>query len=354
MNFEVGFSQWATINAGLTLSKYDGYKTQQPTNYDALLDDASQIPVILYDTTQKRATQHNAEDLILQILLHKQQKGTFAANTTTNPVQMIQGAVPDRRIRSTRKAMKVNAERVLCFRTQLGQPGEKAVVFKDEVERLQIILDALWDKTSPESSGIEISKMSLSPHQIIAWEYMTFVNSPSVKYLSPRSVRLGLSNGGWQRYAQDIRALNILGSNFGNLLQAANLDDLCSTCVEVPRGICSLAVRTSVLAKLFEEQGCLQDRARLTDNGWNLQAIDDPFKPCHKDCRGFRMVALVQQPPRGNFRFTYRLPTNGVVVIGKSGFSLLKLFRYILRSGVKTAWESKMDSIAVQSDGRVQ
>lgn len=30
------------------------------------------MPVILYDTAQKRATQTHAEELILQILLHRQ------------------------------------------------------------------------------------------------------------------------------------------------------------------------------------------------------------------------------------------------------------------------------------------
>lgn len=131
---ELGFSQWAAINAELILGRHEGYRAQRPITCDVLLDEASQVPVILYDTTQRRATQTNAEELILHILLHRQSKRPGFPNTANRGA--IEGAAPDRRNKSTRDTMKANAERIVGSSAQLRQPGDRPIFFKDEVERL--------------------------------------------------------------------------------------------------------------------------------------------------------------------------------------------------------------------------
>ncbi|KAJ4422967.1 hypothetical protein N0V82_002361 [Gnomoniopsis sp. IMI 355080] len=85
---EVGFAQWGAMNLGLTMGRNEGYRAQRPTDYESLLEDASQLPVILYDTQLKRARQTDAENLILHILLHQQSKGKFAA-TMPNVVDKV-------------------------------------------------------------------------------------------------------------------------------------------------------------------------------------------------------------------------------------------------------------------------
>lgn len=348
---EIGFSQWGAINASFNLNRHDGYKMQRPTDYDSLLDDASQIPVILYDTSQRRATQTNAEIIILHILLHGQSQGESTANMTS-PVDRIDGANPDRKLQSTRETMKANSDRVIDFRAQLGRPGDKAVLFKDEVERLHLILDALWEKTLPGSTATEIWKPSFSQHRLNGWEYLSLVNSPNAKYLPPRSVDLGGSNGGWHQYAKDVRALVLFGSDFGDTYCPTMRDSLCPGCLQPPRGDCSLAIRTDVVNELFEQQGCHQDRARLTDNGWTLQASEDPFKPCSKKCQGIRTVALVQRLGRGKSKFVHQLPENGVMILGKVTPSFhTRVFGRILPPGLKHPSKEMLPPLTAQGRG---
>ncbi|KAJ4390974.1 hypothetical protein N0V93_004573 [Gnomoniopsis smithogilvyi] len=47
-----GFSHWITANATITVGRMDGYRAQEPVNYDYinLLDDARALPMIIYDT----------------------------------------------------------------------------------------------------------------------------------------------------------------------------------------------------------------------------------------------------------------------------------------------------------------
>lgn len=277
--------------------------------------DASQLPVILYDTSLKRARQTDAENLILHILLHNQNNGQFAVNLPTL-VDKINGAMPDRAQDSTRDAMKANADRVIGYPTQLGLPGNKAVFSKDEVERLHTDLDAPWEKILSEYQNPSLVGQVGTQHQVQGWEYMSLVNIP--KYMPPRSIDLGKSSDGWCQYSKDLRALNLFGSNFGDFFYPIQQDTLCGAFLSFPKGDYSLSIRADTVQSLFEQQTCHQDLECLTDNGWTLQASKDPFKACDKDCRGDRIVSLVSRA-RKKFHSLTSFSESGVFVVRATG-----------------------------------
>lgn len=322
--WEIGFSQWGSGTGALALGKYDGYKTQRPDNYDAILDEASSIPVIIYDTRSSQATQANAEDLILHILLHRQRRHPAVANKNTcNPVDVIKCATSDRRLTSTRETMKLNAEKVIGYHTQLGKAGDKAVFFKDEANRLYTTLDALWDR-SREPSASDFWKINFSQHQVIGWEYMALIDQ-SIKYLAPKSIKQGgTGSGGWLGYAKDVRAVNLFVNGFGDIYAPSNPGSLCSRCLSLPKDNGALAIRVGAILRLFEQQGCQQTRARLTENGWTIQADEDPFRHCEWYCRGSRVVDLVQRPAQGTSHFVHKLPEDGVILVGRTAQSTWK------------------------------
>lgn len=333
----IGFSQWATLAGSFAVGKYDGYRAPRSPadeSYEDLLDDARDMPVILYDTTQKRATQTNAEELILQLLMHRQYK---AQSGGEGPIK---AAKADRQIKSTRETMLDNAERTFAIRTKLRGPGAEPILFKKEAAKLFDTLDGVYGQTTSQSASSNLFKKHLcGPHRgsrrINGWEYMALVNYSNVRGLKPRCVYLDSSSGLWSEYAKDLGALVLFGSNFGAIIQPLNPESqTCARCATLPKDRDFLTLRVDTVETLFEQQGCDEDRARLTGNGWTIQGADNPFKQCYDAQTGehreichssdYRVVQLVKQAPRDKHPFPYKLPPTGAIVIGHPGPNTLK------------------------------
>lgn len=303
-----------------------GTKSQKPTDYDSLLDDASEMPVILYDTFLKRARQNDAENLILHMILHRQRKGRSAANMP-DLADEVNGALPDRRQMSTREAMKANSDRVISFRSQLEQPGSKAILFKHKVERLYTDLDALWERTLPQNINPNLFRLGSTKHQIHGWEYKSLVSGP--KYLTPKLADLGRSNDGWHQYAQDLRALNLFGSDMGDFFYLKSQQAFAEPARSSPRETTRYQSELMLYKGSSNSKEVIRTtRALLTMEGIYIYIYGN-------DCHGNREVDLVQRPTKEKFQFLHQLPKNGVFVIRAKGpgldkkipdwFSFLKL-----------------------------
>lgn len=337
------------VNTTFAIGKYDGYRAQRPVDddYEMLLNDARDLPVILYDTTQREAVQTNAEDLILQVLLHKQDSQNKSqydkiSNTSKHSRQQpnrqeITGAVADKSIRSARQTMINNAERVIANRIQLQSPGEKEILFKHEVDRLYNVLDGVRGQIISQGSSSQSMKIHLGLHRgkrrLLGWEYLALVDYSTHQGLKPKCVYLDSSSGPWTEYAQDIQALVFFGSNFGNPVQPLHPETFCAECQTASKGRDCLTVKVETLEALFEQQGCSEDRLRLTDEGWTIQSMVDPFVKCDdtttgasqaRGCGKVRVVRLIKKAPRDKSHFIHKLPKGGAIVIGEPGKNTLK------------------------------
>lgn len=325
----LGFSQWATIEATISMGKHDGYKAQKPDSYDSLLDDARNMQVVLYDTSQHRATQTNAEDLILQILLHRRalsQASTRGSSRGKHCVDAIEYAVADRRIKTTNTTMMSNAEKIVGSRTQLGSPGETLIRFKDEVQRLYDTLDGLLQTSMCGVTGA--SSLSIPFHwarQVNGWEYMALVHATAHRYLNPKSVSLSGSSGAWRQYLEDAGGLVLFGSNFGDIIRpsTASSGSWCWACLALPKGKDYLTVRIDAIEALKRKHACPNDPQRLTDSGWALKLPENSFKPCgqaNNSCGACepRVAAVVRRRPHKKCPVAHSLPSNGAIIIGKA------------------------------------
>lgn len=240
--------------------------------------------------------------------------------------------------------MHSNAERVIATRTKLRDPGKRQVLFKNEVERLFNILDGLHGQTMSQSSSSELFKVHLrgprrGRRRIHGWEYMRLVDHPNHRDFDPKCVYLGSSSGLWSEYAKDANALVLFASGFGDIVQPVVPTDLCARCLSLPKDQDFLIIRVDTLETLFNQQGCSEDRARLTNNGWTLQAVDDPFRRCEDantqpGPRGVgehyggsdhhRLVQLARKVSRNKLPFTHQLPPTGAIVIGDPGPNSLR------------------------------
>ncbi|KAF5690087.1 alcohol dehydrogenase [Fusarium circinatum] len=277
--FTIGFSQWGTATAQIAFGKKDGFRSLRPDDYETLLDDAKDTHVILHDTTHKRAFQTNAEDLILNILLHRQSlylSGQSQNPTGTDAVDIIHGADTNRQSTSTRTAMLNNAEKVFSIRTSMSNAKKEESRFKYEAKLLYSTIDGLWAQSY--ASGDTAVKLGVEFGQnVTGWEYMDVVNN--VKVILPKSVDLKKSCGRWNDYAKDIEAIVLFGANFGDILKPGS-SELCSNYKCLPRDECYLGVRVNALQWLFDRQGSSQDQKKLSPSGLTLQGSQDLFKPC--------------------------------------------------------------------------
>ncbi|CVK84535.1 uncharacterized protein FPRN_01994 [Fusarium proliferatum] len=316
---QIGFSQWGTVTAEVTVGKKDGYFCQRQDDYDALLDDAKNTHIILYDTVQRRATQTNAEDLILHVLHHQRNK----KSKDTHPDTSYQGqdldfAHPDRRVISTREVMLRNAERVFCHRRPFSSSEPKPCLFKHEFKSLYATIDGLWaqDYVNPKSYAMKLG-LGLQP-SISGWEYMDLVEPR--RWMPPKSTNLTNKCGRWNEYARDIKALIFFGSGFGNILSAASPPNVCPALTSVPKGHFCLGIRVDTLERLFTVQGCLADQTRLTASGLALSGSDDLFRvndgtPGQR-CGPRRLVQFIKPRLTKGERNSLPLKTNGAVIIG--------------------------------------
>ncbi|KAF5594577.1 alcohol dehydrogenase [Fusarium subglutinans] len=320
--FTIGFSQWGTATAQITFGKKDGFRSLRPDDYETLLDDAKHTHVILHDTTHKRAFQTNAEDLILNILLHRQSlhlSGQSQNPTEKKLVDIIHGADISRERISTRAAMLNNAEKVFSIRTSMSNAKKEETRFKYEAKLLYSTIDGLWAQSY--ASGDTAVKLGVEFGQnVTGWEYMDVVNN--VKVILPKSVDLEKSCGRWNDYAKDIEAIVLFGANFGDILKPGS-SELCSNYKFLPRDECYLGVRVNALQWLFDRQGSSQDQKKLSPSGLTLQGSQDLFKPCVGTCSD-HVVRIVKQS-KGHCLL--HLEENGAVIIGDARGALLpKMF----------------------------
>lgn len=320
--FIIGFSQWGTATAEVTFGKKDGFRSLRPDDYETLLDDAKETQVILHDTAHKRAFQTNAEDLILNILLHRQ--SLYLSRQSQNPtekqaVDIIHGADTSRQRTSTRAAMLNNAEKVFSIRTSMYNAKKEESRFKYEAKLLYSTVDGLWAQ-SYASGGTAVKLGVKFGQNVTGWEYMDVVNN--FKVILPKSVDLKKSCGRWNDYAKDIEAIVLFGANFGDILKPGS-SKLCFNYKCLPRDECYLGVRANALQWLFDRQGSSQDQKKLSPSGLTLQGSQDLFRLCAGKCSD-HVVRIVKQS-KGHCPLP--LEQNGAIIIGEARGGLLpKMF----------------------------
>ncbi|KAH6884908.1 hypothetical protein B0T10DRAFT_550784 [Thelonectria olida] len=284
--FVFGFSQWVTLTADISLGRRDGVFNQRPDDYETLLNDARSTHVILHDTFHKRATQTNAEDLILHLILHRKRLPKPVHEEVEAPGveeselgEALEVALPDRGAKSTRQVMRTNAERIVSLRRQFSSAEPETRRFKNDVKLLYSTIDGLWAHNYAGGGGAKPLKLGFDLGQNVqGWEYMDVLEDS--RWMSPKSINLQRSSGNWHQYAKDIRALVFFGANFGEVLLPALPAAICPGFTSLPKDACYLGVRVDALEYLFHRQGSLDDQKKLTDSGLTIQGHADLFKPC--------------------------------------------------------------------------
>ncbi|KAJ3523775.1 hypothetical protein NM208_g12324 [Fusarium decemcellulare] len=319
---QLGFSQWATLTAEITLGRRDGYRCQRPDDYEMLLKEAMNTHIILYDTEDRRATQTNAEDLILHVLLHKRSQRNQDANCRGQDLEF---ANADRRALPTREVMVRNAEKIFGHRRPVSSSKAIASLFEQEVESLYATIDGLWAQEYKSTRSYSL-KMKLDPRPSVhGWEYMDLVEDNG--WMSPKSVTMDSKCGRWNEYARDIQALVLFGAGFGDILTPVLPGTICPVLTSIPKGYSFLGIRVDTLERLFTLQGSLGNQAKLSTSGLALSGSTDLFKGCKQGagekCGPQCLVRFVMPGRLRGKQHLLPLETDGAIIIGQLGDEVL-------------------------------
>ncbi|KAL2214125.1 hypothetical protein CC79DRAFT_1392006 [Sarocladium strictum] len=258
-----GFSQRAQLSIEITVGRLDGYRAQRRGDYETLLKDARDIHIILHDTASDRAYQTDGEELILHTILHRWLKNGYDSNNASSPDRP---RFPDEhRFVSTRSAMLANAEWPALSRKVFDSSEARVFLFKEEVRTLYSTIEGLRAKFSePEDSFWRFSLKTGT--EVNGWEYMDLVEDRMD--MSPKSIDLRNTCGGWDQYAKDIQAVVLFGANLGEVFRPcwSEPSDECQNFRSVPVDCCYLTVQMRTLRDMFRKQGCPDTQETLTES----------------------------------------------------------------------------------------
>jgi hypothetical protein len=308
-----GFFNRRPSRKKFSLGRKDGYVhyRTQPL-YEAMLEEAKQIHIILQDTEDERAWQTNAERLILQIIRHRHALNPFWFNGGL--VDISSGA-------SVRLTMMKNIGKPMLSDLDIESNAPTVIKFEHLVRELFGMVEELVNR--PQEAETAAAYWNRTQRHIQGWEYMDLVHKTA--RTKRREVEIAGTCGNWPVLAHDIEALILFGANFGDILQPKCTANLCANFHCLPRGNDFLAVEVRTLLTLYDRAGSSVDKEKLTITGVQWRRSQHLFESCPEKnraagpCKCDRIQELVLKGSNRYNRNLGSLEATGVVIFGKRG-----------------------------------
>lgn len=269
---QLNISKIVGIGATFAMARKD-QPTEMPEipRYKQILDALRTTSVVLYDTTTQVAWFMDAERLALQMALHRleQQRQEDGKNTVA-----ISPAEPDAPS-SLRNSMLQNQKTVIGSDYDVEDREDVDCIFAEVVSRDRQIIRHLASKSK------NVTRRSLSgTKKICGWEYMDFINDKPSRTQSLAEIN-NERCGKWPDLVESLHALVLLGSNFQEIFQPADIVEHCQYCRSVPRGGGFLAMEVTSLQRLMLDSTAYNGPRRLSKSNitWNASVV--PFSPCN-------------------------------------------------------------------------
>lgn len=227
--------------------------------------------------------------------------------------------------------------------------------FRDLVRETWHILEQVHDSQNKSSPNIELR--GTCRDKLEGFEFMDIVKEKSP--LVPKVAVLEASGKGWVDFTRSIRATNLLGQGFGQLIRpttAAGIQRTCKHWYKVPSGEDYLAVRVHTLEEIAEEIGGLESSPMKLAHGVFWCRGEKLFETCGRKtqsrCKGCDRVQSLHSTLHVG---KYRQPKpaqcpDGAVIFGRSArFSLRGLTLGTARS--REASESAVATVPCPDSG---
>lgn len=274
--------------------------------YSHLLNVATRMKVLLYDTCEKRAWLVGADEVILHIIRKRHSSEPFTFES--EEVRIIAGE-------TAKKTLLLNQKLVLL------EDDERPETLRAMVSRIFSLLEFLIDENVRRDRGPETTVSTHIGYELAGYEFMAITEE-----LSPyhrKQCTISKTSGGWTSLVEDCDALVLFASGFEDLIcPAKDILGLCHKYGTMPKEKDYLATKVELLLDLYHVAGCRLSREYLTRSGlcWHREAL--LFEPCTSprsfQCSCKRLQRIVSKKSLGTIESPNLLTGKGAVIFGRS------------------------------------
>ena len=312
----MGFQQFGLAQLDFTLGPKEGkchYQRSGP--FRSIVSASEKTPVVLYDSTDRRAWLIPASDVMLHIAQNRSCLEPFTFDG--KPVLFQRGG---------------SAKETLLRNASLSLSDQESYCFRDMIMSIWSLLEYLIAQNVHQDQLPGKPIKATWQDTLFGFEFKAIVEERSP--LRQKEVTLKKSNGGWPNLIQDIDALVLFANGFGDLIypdDTGNDRSLCHSWRTAPHSQDYLVAPVRVLLDLYNVAGHRLDRKYLTSTRlqWH-RGTSRLFEPCPTphlfQCHCSRLQQIVSERAMGTVIAPGSLEEDGAVIFGaSSGLSNITL-----------------------------
>lgn len=300
----LGFQQFGVAQVDFALGIKDGNcHIRQKRPYERLVFTAEKVPVLLYDTGEKRSWLVSAAEVMLHIAQHRHWMQPY-----------LDGKINFQFCDNPRDSLLRNANLKLSEHEDYS--------FRTMIVEIWSIFEALLDHRFGRATtgGYTISK--LFKDNISGYEFKDVVDEVPMFKLKQENIQK--TSGGWPTLVQDIDALVLFADGYEDVLRPKDdVKGICHKWKTLPKGKDFLATSIRMLRLLFDKAGCPLDRTYLTSTKLQWHRGESLlFEHCSDPsawvCSCERLQQIVSSRILGDIVPPGKLEDHGAVIFGST------------------------------------
>ena len=317
----IGFQTMITGQLEFIMGAKDGrLHFSQKGPFQRIVQCAENTLVVLYDIEDHRAWLVPALGVMLHIVQTRHHISPYkicGKDVTLAPVNPKGGK------HAAEEAVMANQRRQLYLQDNTAETkyhhGDAILDLWSQIERLMEKEDSIGSETGLALHGTMQSK-------ICGWEYMSLVHEKNYRR---KESAIAKTSGGWVDLVNDIDALVLFATGLGNIIKPvtdlSDLDGLCPSWRNLPKGKDYLATCVSMMELLYSEAGSRRSHKHLSTSHLQWHRGSTLFEQCSGTFSGRCECDRTQQIYHDSLFKTFgrvRPPGNlermGCVVFGQS------------------------------------
>lgn len=314
----VGFQTMMTGQLNFILGAKDGrLHFSQKGPFQRIVQCAEKSSVVVYDLQDRRAWFVPALDVMLHVIQTRHHITPY--NSDGKRVDL-SPADPGRHKCAAAEATALNQSRMLYER---DVSAEKGYYFKDAILDIWSQIERLMEKEDSIEARPGLALHGTMQSKVPGWEYMSLVHEKNYRR---KEVAVAKSSGGWVDLVNDIDALVLFGTGFGEIIRPeSGLGSLCHQWRSLPKSKDYLAAGVPILELLYSEAGSRLSRKHLSTTHLQWHRGSTLFEQCcskrpdHCECDRTQQIyhdSLFKT--FGRVRPPGKLEENGCVVFGQA------------------------------------
>ncbi|KAN0102019.1 hypothetical protein V8E51_012529 [Hyaloscypha variabilis] len=285
-------------------------------HYERILEYASKVSVILYDTRDKRGWLVPSSAVIAHIAKTRHFRGSFSIAGT--PVDIISTDPAQNIYEAAKKMLLENRSTKLID----GKGGSSDFYFEQMVREIWGSLEKLLEDGAKRESTSGLPM--LKKQKLRGWEFMDLVDEISPLHLKETSIEK--TCGGWINFAQRIDAIILFASGFEDIIEPAkgSTNGLCDRWKRVPKHKDYLVAGVPILNTIYERAGRLVMKENLTSHYRQRHRDHILFENCRSNentscnCDRLQQIESKERMGSGSVMFLGPAERRGAVIFGDS------------------------------------